>query len=172
MSGEKIEFKKYLGKSFEILKLKGSAAIEISKDEKAFVPGLIILAIGGFASALGLLFTTGALHSAEVIVLLLFTPILNVVFFSFFLGIFHVLAKILGGQAGFMEYYRAAVFGSVITWAQVVPLIGTLVSIWSIPVNIVILENVHKLKRLEAVTIISIMMLIAMGILYSIGFFG
>lgn len=169
-----LEFKKYLKKSLEILKLKGEAAQEAASDERAFRPGLLILAIGGLAVAVGAVFEgqVATAETAEMVFFLLFAPVINIVMFSIFIAVFHAVARLFGGKASFQEYYRATSLAWIISWAQAVPVLGTIVSLWSIPVNVVVLKSVHKLRTLEAVAVMAVMMSIAMGILYFMGMLG
>lgn len=170
--GRSLDLKLYLTKSIELVKLKGATAIEVSKDERALLPGIGILAIGGAAVAVGALFEGVVAKPAEVMFLLFFGPVLNVLMFSLFIAFFHGIAKLFGGKATFPEYYRTAALASIITWVQVVPAFGTVLSLWSLPVNVMILESVHKLKRLEAVAVIALMMSSVLGLLYFTGMLG
>ncbi|MBI2399723.1 MAG: hypothetical protein HYV23_01440 [Deltaproteobacteria bacterium] len=52
------------------------------------------------------------------------------------------------------------------------PALGAVLSLWSIPVNVLILKRVHKLKMLEAAAVMALMMSVAMGILYLMGMLG
>lgn len=167
-----LEFKKYLKKSLDIIMLKNRAAQEAATDERALLPGLLILAIGGFAAALGGVFEGQVTAPAETAFFLLFAPVLNILMFSFFIAIFHGVAKLFGGKAAFQEYYRATSLAWIISWAQVVPVVGTIVSLWSIPVNVSVLKGVHKLTTLEAVAVIAVMTSLVIGILYLMGMLG
>lgn len=167
-----LEFGRYLRKSLEIIKLKGEAAREAASDERAFRPGVLILAIGGLAVAIGAILQGQVASALEASFLVLFAPVLNVLMFSFFIAIFHGFAKLLGGKATFGEYYRATSLAWVISWTQVVPVVGALVSLWTIPVNVVILKNVHQLKTLEACAVLALMMCVGMGVLYFTGVLG
>lgn len=167
-----LEFKKYLKKSLDIIKLKNGAALEAATDKRAFMPGILILAIGGLAVALGGVFEGQVTAPAETAFFLLFAPVLNILMFSIFIAVFHGVARLLGGKAAFQEYYRATSLAWIISWAQVVPVIGTIVSLWSIPVNVSVLKGVHKLTTLEAVAVMAVMMSMVMGILYLMGMLG
>lgn len=167
-----LDFKKYLKKSFEILRLKGSAAEEAATDERALKPGILILAIGGLAVAIGAVSQGQVSAPAEAAFLLLLAPVLNVIMFSISIAMFHGFAKLLGGKATFKEYYRATSLGWIITWTQAVPALGAILSLWSIPVNVLILKRVHKLRMLEAAAVMALMMSVAMGILYLMGMIG
>lgn len=159
-----MDYKGYLIKGLRILRLDGTAAIDVAKDEKAFLPGVLILVIGGVAAGAGMLMT-GAGASQDAMFLIFAMPFLNVVSYGLFMFVFHLVARLFGGKATFREYFRAVSFGSMITWIQVVPLLGMAASLWSIPVNIFILEKVHGLRRIEAVAIMSMMMLAALVML-------
>lgn len=167
-----LEFKKYLKKSLEIIKLKGTAAQEAAADERALVPGILILAIGGFAVAIGAVLEGQVTAMAETAFFILFAPILNILMFSIFIAVFHGVARLFGGKATFQEYYRATSLAWIISWAQAVPVFGTIVSLWSVPVNVVILKSVHRLTTLESVAVMAVMMSLAMGILYLMGMLG
>lgn len=166
------EFGKYLRKSLEIIKLKGAVAQEAAADERAFRPGLLILAIGGVAVAIGALSQGQVSTAVEASFLVLFAPAVNIVMFSFFIAIFHGFARLLGGKASFWEYYRATSLAWVLSWTQVVPVVGAVVSLWSIPVNVVILKSVHKLSTLESCAVLALMMCVGMGVLYFTGVLG
>jgi len=172
MEARKLEFVKYLKKSIEILMLKGATAEEASKDEAALRPGVVILAVGGLAVAIGALLEGQVSAPAEAAFLILIAPPLNVVMFSIFIAMFHGFARLLGGKATFKEYYRATSLGWIISWAQAVPALGAVLSLWSIPVNVLILKRVHRLSMLEAAAVMALMMSVAMGMLYLMGMLG
>lgn len=172
MEARKLEFVKYLKKSIEILMLKGATAEEASKDEAALRPGVLILAVGGLAVAIGALLEGQVSAPAEAAFLILIAPPLNVVMFSIFIAMFHGFARLLGGKATFKEYYRATSLGWIISWAQAVPALGAVLSLWSIPVNVLILKRVHRLSMLEAAAVMALMMSVAMGMLYLMGMLG
>lgn len=159
-----LDYKGYFIKGLRVLRLDTTAALDVAKDEKASLPGLMILVIGGAAAGAGMLMT-GTGVSQDALFLMLAMPFLNVISYAMFMFVFHLIARLFGGKATFREYFRAVSFGSMITWTQVVPLLGMVASLWSIPVNIFILEKVHGLRRLEAVAIISLMMLAALAML-------
>lgn len=167
-----LELGKYLRKSLEIVMLRGTAAREAAEDARALVPGIIVLAIGGFAVAVGAIIDGLVAAAAETVFFLLFAPVLNVLIFSAFIAVFHGVARLFGGKATFQQYYRATALAWIISWTQVVPLLGAVASLWSIPVNVVVLKSVHRLKTLEAVAVMAVMMSLAMGILYFMGMLG
>lgn len=167
-----VDFKKYLRTSLDIVMLKGRAAQEAASDPLAFAPGLAVLAIGGLAVALGAVFEGVVSTTAEALFLVILSPVLHILMFTVFIAMFHGVARLFGGKATFQEYYRATALSWIVTWAQAVPYAGALLSLWSIPVNIVVLESVHKLRRIEAVAVIAVMTSAAMGFLYFTGMLG
>lgn len=167
-----IEFGRYLKKGLDIIRLRGDAAKEAAADSGALRPGLLIIAIGGLAVAIGALGQGQVSTALEASFLVLFAPVLNILLFSFFIAVFHGFARLLGGKATFPQYYRATSLAWVISWAQAVPVVGAIVSLWSIPVNVVILKNVHGLSTLEACAVLALMMCVGMWVLYFSGALG
>lgn len=165
-----MDFRKYLGKAVEIIKLRKEAAEEAANDEAALLPGMLILAIGGFAVAIGAILQGIVKEPVEAAFFIFFAPILNVLMFSLFISIFHAIARLFGGKASYQAYYRAAALASIIGWVQILPVVGTILSVWTLPVNVIVLESVHKLRRIEAVAVVCLMMAAAMSLLYFLGF--
>jgi len=89
-----------------------------------------------------------------------------------FSTIFHAIARLFGGKASFQAYYRAAALASIVGWVQVLPVVGTVLSVWTLPVNVIVLEGVHKLRRIEAIAVVCLMMAAAMSLLYFSGLLG
>lgn len=165
----RVELGKYLRKAVEIIRLRKEAAQEAANDEAALVPGIIILAIGGLAVAIGAMLQGIVTEPVEAAFFLLFAPVLNVLIFSAFISVFHAIARLFGGTATYQAYYRAAALASIVGWVQVLPGIGTYLSIWTLPVNVIVLEGVHKLRRIEAVAVVCLMMAAAVSLLYFSG---
>ncbi|HEY4706292.1 MAG TPA: YIP1 family protein [Thermodesulfobacteriota bacterium] len=168
----RVELGKYLRKAVEIIKLRKEAAEEAANDEAALLPGILILAIGGLAVAIGAMLQGIVREPVEAAFFIFFAPILNVLIFSLFISVFHAIARLFGGKASFQAYYRAAALASIVSWVQIVPVVGTVLSIWTLPVNVIVLEGVHKLRRIEAVAVVSLMMAAAMSLLYFSGLLG
>lgn len=166
------DFRKYLLKAIEIVKLRKEAAREAGSDEAALIPGILVLAIGGMAVAIGAILQGGASSPVEAVFFLFLAPVLNILVFSLFISVFHAVARLFGGKASFQSYYRAAALASIVSWAQAIPVVGSFIGIWGIPVNVIVLEGVHGLKRLEAAAVVSLMMAAAMGLLYFAGLLG
>ena len=139
-------FKDYFSRGIELVKLNRDAADAVASDEGAFGWAVLFFAIGGFAGGLG-----GSLTSMGFgFFMVLVGPVLHVIGSFVWVGILYVLARMFGGSGDFKGYYGALGIGSLPAWAQVVPFIGWLVSLWTIPVAIVITERVHKLSTARA----------------------
>lgn len=139
-----MDFKKYFQQGIEIVKLNDKTIDTVAKDKKATNMAILFFAIGG--GILGLL----TFNPAAFIFSALFTA-----GFSFiWTGILHLLAKIFGGKAGFMEFYRPLGVGSIISWLSFIPILGQIIGLWTIVIEIIVLKEVHKLSTLKSVIIV------------------
>ena len=141
----------------EIVKLNGKAAVNVSKDKNATLMGILIVIIGGTLSGIANLAGTFDL------LLVILAPMMILISFFVSVGIIHLLARLFGGKAGYMELFRAQSHAQILSWLGplvIISFLGNilnfLVSLWSIVVSIVILENVHKLSRGKAIMVVLI----------------
>ena len=151
-----MDFKKYFQQGIEIVKLNEKTIDTVAKDKKATNMAILFFAIGG--GILGLLtfnpaaFIFGALFTAG---------------FSFiWTGILHLLAKILGGKAGFMEFYRPLGIGNILSWLAFIPVLGQIIWLWTIVIEIFVLRKVHKLTTLKAVIIVLLPLILLLAIIF------
>jgi hypothetical protein len=153
-----------------IVTLKGDVVQKVSA---ANVTGyaFLILVIAGLAAAVGqtlmdLIF--GTLETATLFLYLL-SPIFVVIGVLVNAGILHIIALIFGGQAKYMELFKAMAFAQVVGWIAIIPFLGgalsIILAIWLIVVNIVIVKNVHKLSTGKSVLVILIPYIIILSIL-------
>ena len=158
----------------EIVKLNGKAAVNVSKDKNATLMGILIVIIGGTLSGIANLAGTFDL------LLVILAPMMILISFFVSVGIIHLLARLFGGKAGYMELFRAQSHAQILSWLGplvIISFLGNilnfLVSLWSIVVSVVILENVHKLSRGKAIVVVLIpaivMLLVVIG---SLAYFG
>lgn len=163
-----MDFAGYLKKAIEIVKLNGSVAAEIAKDEQAFTPGLVFIAAGGLAAGIsGLVFSHG--HVGGVIG----GPIMAVIGYFIGVGILHVVAtSFFGGKGEYMELFRAEASASIIGWAALLPFIGALAGLWHLPVSVIILENVYQMPRQKAIATVAVIFgfFLCLGILMAFVF--
>ena len=160
-----MDFIDYVKQAVEIVKLNGKAAVNVSKDKNATLMGILIIAIGAILSQVF------DLEMLTIMPVLIFT----IIIYFIMVGIMHMLARLFGGQAKYMEYFRAESHAAILSWLVILLIIpflagivNFLVSIWGIVVSVVILENVHKLTRGKAVMVVLIP-IIVLVLLVAIG---
>ena len=147
-----MDFVNSIKQAIEIVKLNGKAAKNVSKDKNATLIGILIIAIGSVLSNV-LMFG---------IVYIISTLIIGVIGYFIIVGIMHIIARFLfGGQAKYLEYFRAQSHASILSWLGILVVIPTagyiinfFISIWSLIVSVVILESVHKLTRGKAIVVV------------------
>lgn len=140
-----------LNKAIEIVKLNGPVAAEVGRDEGSLQPGLVFIAVGGLAAGVSSLFGHGGVGA------LITMPITAIVGYFVGVGILHLVATLaFGGKGDFMSLLRAESHASIISWAQIIPFLGALISLWHIPVTVVILENVHGMPRSKAIATVAV----------------
>lgn len=149
------EGKKYFLDGIEILKLDTKTAVKVSKDKKARNYAFLFFALVGLAQAIGTLNLPGIILGPIMYFLLSFVGV----------GIIHVLAKLFGGKAKFMDFYQVAGIGSVAMWISVIPILGPflagLVNLWYLVVTVVVLKAVHKLSTTKAIIVVAIPVVIS-----------
>ncbi|MDP7244861.1 MAG: YIP1 family protein [Flavobacteriales bacterium] len=151
----------------EIVKLNGKVTINVSKDKNATLMGVLIVAIGAI---LNQILDFNVLTS-------IFVVVFAIAVYFIVLSITHALARLFGGQAKYMEYFRAESYAAILGWLGVlaiIPFLGNILnflfSLWSIVVSVVILENVHKLARRKAIMVVLVFLLLV--VIGSLAYFG
>jgi len=145
-----MDFKAYVMKGVELVKLNRDMAEEVSRDENAFTPAVLFFAIGGLAGGIGAIFSGGAGS------LILIMPIVAVAASFIGVGILYLLARLFGGAGDFKGYYSALGIGYLTAWAGVIPFLGAVLSLWGIPVAVIITERVHRISMGKAVAVVLI----------------
>lgn len=143
-----------LNKAIEIVKLNGSVAAEVGRDEQALKPGLLFVAAGGLAAVVGSFFSFrhGAGPGALIAV-----PVSAIVAFFIGVGVVHLVATIAFGAKGdFTSLLRAESHASIVGWARIIPLVGPVLLLWHFPVTVVILESVYGMPRNQAIATVAI----------------
>ena len=140
-----------LNKAIEIVKLNGSVAAEVGRDEGSLQPGLVFIAVSGLAAGVAAIFQHGGIGG------LITMPIMAIVGYFVGVGILHLVATIAFGAKGdFMSLLRAESHAAIIGWAGIIPFIGTLVGLWHVPVTVVILQNVYGMQRDKAIATVAV----------------
>lgn len=155
-------FIEYVKQALEIVQLQPEAIDRASHDESAFTMGLIIIAIGGVAMAIGSLAIFGVV----------IFPIFMIVGAFIGAGLLHLLATMaFKGQGEFIEFFRPLSLAYVLTWVNVVPLLnvvlGLVAWIWMLVVAVVIVERTYSLERPQAIATVAIPV-VAMFVLFMI----
>jgi hypothetical protein len=140
-----------LNKAIEIVKLNGSAASEVGRDEQSLQPGLVFIAVSGLAAGVAALFQHGGIGG------LIAAPIAAIVGTFVGVGILHLVATVAFGAKGdFMALLRAESHAAIIGWAGIIPFVGSMLGLWHIPVTVVILENVYGMTRQKAIATVAV----------------
>jgi len=178
----KMNFNDSVKQAIDIVKLKGKVIEKVSKDKNATLIGILIIAIGGILSGIGsTLYGASNLEILTVILTLMFIPIYTILIYFIIVGIMHILARLFGGKAKYIEYFRAESHTAILSWLgilAIIPLLGGIInlfiSIWGVVVSVVVLENVHKLTRGKAiiVVLIPVIVLILLLVIGSAAYFG
>jgi len=178
----------YFKKGFQIGMLKGDVAEEVASDEDAFLPGLVILllpplvmglliylAMGlfmGVSEGTGdpqlemLMSAYGDTMKGMSISFIFLLPLLALVGQLIYLGILHLLAKLLKGEGGFLDYFQTVCVAGIITWLSYIPYIGFLFSLWFIVVLIVVTARVHGfgIGKAVVVVLLPIIVIVVIGL--------
>ncbi len=142
-----MDFKLALTRAWAIVTLDREAIREVAGDENALVPALVITAIGGL---LGSLVTMNPVFWVGGVV---FSLVALVVF----AGILYLLAVLFGGQGDFLSLFRVLGHGSgLVSWAGIVPVVGSLAGLWSIPIAVIAVEDLYGLTRGKAIAVVLI----------------
>ncbi len=151
-----MDFKGYLTKGIDLIKLSRPAADALAQDPDVFNAGMLFVAISGLAGGIGAtIFTFGAGAFA-----IIFWPIAAVLLSFVRVFILFVIAKILGGTGSYKSYYGALGIGVMPAWASVAPVLGPVLSLWTIPIAVIVTASVHKLSTARAVLVVIIPMLL------------
>ena len=151
-----MDFKGYLAKGIELIKLSRPTADALAADPNAFNAGMLFIAIAGLAGGIGTtIFTLGVGGFA-----IIFWPITAVLMSFVHVFILFIIAKILGGKGTYKSYYGALGVGSMPAWTAVVPPLGSILSLWAIPIAVIVTASVHKISTTRAIIVVIIPMLL------------
>lgn len=152
-----MDFSNSIKQAIEILKLNKAAIEKVAKDKQATTAGILILIIGGIIGGI----------ASKKWILLSITPIIVLIFSFIGIGILHLIAKLFGGKAEFIELYRVLTHASILNWLSIFDLvpylktaIAIITSIWGIVVNFVTIKNIYKISTLKTIFVIIIPILL------------
>jgi len=152
-----------LSRALKVLTFDETSLNELANDEKATGHGFLTLALVGLA--VGLFYSIFAINPGAGIGMLIVFPIYMIIGFIIGYSIYHFLAKIFGGQATGMQYFRSLSNVMFIIIFSVIPFISYLVSIYMMFLNGFVLIKVHKLDTWKAVVVVLIPALVVAGLI-------
>ncbi len=154
-----MEFVKALKNAVGIIKLEKKIIRQVAKDKESMNYGILIIVLSGFVTAI----------SMRKWPLLFVAPILSLVSSFVSIGFLHILSRVFGGRAKFVELFRVLSHAYVLNWAYILGfneilrmLIGLVVFVWGIAVNFVVIEKVHNLSKAKTVGVLVTAILISM----------
>lgn len=149
----------YLQKGLQVLQMDRSVIRAVSRDEEAILPAILFFAVAGFASGLGQFSFRAIVLGSLMVTLISFVTV----------GLLHVLARVFGSTATFLELYRPLGLAAFIHWVQVFPFIGPflgfLAVLFSLVVAVVVVETLGGLSRYKALIVVTLLF----GILVFLG---
>jgi len=151
-----MDFKLALARAWAIVTLNKEAVRQVAEDENALIPALLITAIGGL---LGTLITMNPAFWVGSLVLSIVGLVIGA-------GILHLLAVLFGGQGDWAGLFKALGHGSgLVSWAGIVPVVGGLIGLWSIPIAVISVEELYGLTRGKAIAVVLIPVVVMFGLL-------
>ena len=146
-----MDFAGYLQKGILILQLDTEAIREVYRDEDALIPAILFVALGGIAGGVGQFSFQGMILGVFLMTLVSFVIV----------GLLHVLARIFGGTATFLELYRPLGTAAPLHWVLVVPFIGPflgfLAMLYSFVVTVKVVETAGELPRPKALAVVTLL---------------
>lgn len=142
-----------------VIKLDKAVFKEIRDDEKAMGQAIAVLLLAVIIGSIwGIISSMGVF----LVFILIVVPIAWVIS----TGIYHILAKALGGKATFKGYLKVLGYAEAPVALGVIPILGTVVGgLWSFVCAIVATREAHELSTGKAVLVIVIPSIIIMGLI-------
>ncbi len=135
---------------------------EIRDDEEATVQALVVLLL---ASIIGGIWSIITAPWIGLIFIVIGVPII------LFIGtaILHVIAKLLGGKAGFMGYLRVLCYTQAPNALGIIPLIGSIIgSLWVLVCEVIATKSAHELSLGRAITVVLLPVIVLVLIIFAV----
>ena len=149
-SPDKMELGGYLQKGIQILQLDTNTIRDVYRDEDALLLAILFVALAGLASGVGQFS-----FRAMIFGILLMTLVSFVI-----VGLLHVLARLFGGTATFLELYRPLGAAASVHWVLAVPFIGPvlgfLAALYSLVVAVIVVETAGDLPRSKSLVVVAL----------------
>ena len=152
----------YLQKGLQVLLMDKNVIEALSRDEEALPPAMLFFAIAGVASGVGQLSFRGMFFGILMLTLGSFVTV----------GLLHILARLFGSTATFLELYRPLGVAASLHWVQVFPFIGPflgfLAMLYSLIVTVVVVETVGGLPRSSSLVVVALLfgILVFLGLVF------
>ena len=152
-------FVEYVKQAVDIIQLNEEEIDRARGDEEAFTMGLVIIALGGLAAAIGTVSPFGVIA----------LPVFFVVGAFIGAAILHLLATVaFGGEGEFMEFFRPFSLAYIVTWVNVVWILNTVLAplawLWICVVAVICVERNYGLERTRAVATVAIPVLVVFAL--------
>jgi hypothetical protein len=145
-----MEFGGYLQKGVQILQLDTDTIRQVYRDEDALLPAILFVALAGLASGVG---------QFSIRAMILGVVLMTLVSFVF-VGLLHVLSRLFGGSATFLELYRPLGAAAPVHWVLAVPFIGPilgfLAALYCLVVAVVVVETTGELPRSKSLVVVAL----------------
>ncbi len=146
-----MEFGGYLQKGIQILQLDTNTIRDVYRDEDALLPAILFVALAGLASGVGQFSFRGMVFGILLMTLVSFVVV----------GLLHVLARLFGGTASFLELYRPLGASAPVHWVLAVPFIGPvlgfLAALYSLVVAVIVVETAGDLPRSKSLVVVGLL---------------
>jgi len=175
----------YFKKGLQINFLNGDVIDEVSSDEDAFTPGLVIylfphLMMGLLMFLMMGMFMMMAVESNPDVAatmemyggtfkgmsfsFIFLLPLIALVVMLIFVAVLHLFSKILKGEGAFLDYFQTICLATIIFWVSsllsVIPLLGALIQLlvllWFIVVLVVITSRVQGFGVVKGLIVVGL----------------
>ena len=139
---------------FKLICLDKKTIAAISKKETATIDGIIIIILGILASFIAVqkLAEKEQLSELQIdfdVSTIISAILIGVVFTIMLILVSNSIAKLMGGQGKFIEYFRVTAYSNIIHLLNIVPVLNIL-TLWYLVMNFQILKTIHKLNTSQA----------------------
>ncbi len=125
----------YFRKATEIIKLNQRTMTTVARDQNALRFGIAVTAIGGALAVIPGNSLAGVFVGALFSILILFL----------FAGFVHLFCGYSKGKEEYMGFVRIIGLSGILDWMVIVPLVGLVVTVRSVVISIVAVQNVYDL---------------------------
>lgn len=159
-----MKFRKRVEGAFSILTFDKSGINRFSKDKQNTKFAYLVLLLVAAAISFSLTIFSGPAFvlAMPLAMLIIFPALIIAIWFSTLL--YHSIAKIFGGKASLIEYYRTFTSLRVVEWILAIPLLGFIfipfIEIWITITNIFVIKNLYDLESWKAILVVLIPMII------------